>query len=205
MSFPSYSDQVRRQIRIQLDRFRSLQSKWDELSYDGLTLVTAAVNTGLEIGYSDLPTHWPPALLAFHDLKERYVRKLTVQVYDHLQALDHILFRLTQVYQKMTTVLETLATLLDSTSPAVPSDSSKSVDPPVFRMAGLRYLVNFTRDLLAMYQRDLRWRQETLTAIPQLTSRSSGVTLLSGWLNSVELDKGRLIDFKDLLEFELDI
>ncbi|KAJ1963655.1 hypothetical protein IWQ62_003150 [Dispira parvispora] len=205
MPLPGYSDQVRRQTRIQLDQFRSLQSKWEELSNDGLTSVTAAVNTGLEIGYSDLPTHWPPALLAFHDLKERYVRKLTVQVYDHLQALDHILFRLSQIHQKLTTVVETLDRLLDSTSSTVSSDASKTTDPPIFRVAGLRYLVNFTHDLLAMYQRDLKWRQETLTVIPQLTSRSSGVALLSAWLNSVELDKGRLLDFKDLLEFELDL
>ncbi|KAJ1915790.1 hypothetical protein IWQ60_008319 [Tieghemiomyces parasiticus] len=204
MASPAHYTGRQRKARHHLLQLRDFQTQWDELCYDGLTLATAVVNSRIEATYADLPTHWPPALLVFPNLRDKYRTAVLRRVYQHAQALDHILNGLASLLhglQRSLTALEDLVNTNRSAPPCTGSDADTAL--PWFCVATPADLYARATELVDMYREDYAARQSLLADMLAVESRPVGVTLLSAWLNSLAIQPHRRAEFNEIIRLEL--
>ncbi|KAJ1967558.1 hypothetical protein H4R35_006674 [Dimargaris xerosporica] len=193
--------QARRHIDGQLRNLLRLQTKWDELCQDGLTLATGAVNERLEATYADDPAKWPPVLLAFPNLQAKYRQRHQQRAQRHLQSLGHLVKRLEGVQADIDACVQALEATMARWRAKHGHDAVDHT--PVFQVTPLPEWVSKTQAVRDKYRQDLAARHQTIALITAVDTRAMGVTLLSAWLNSVALDPEFLNQFKASVEVEL--
>ncbi|KAJ1983866.1 hypothetical protein H4R34_001008 [Dimargaris verticillata] len=193
--------QARRHIDGKLRNLLRLQTKWDELCQDGLTLATGAVNERLEATYADDPVKWPPVLLAFPNLQARYWQRHRQRAQRHLESLGHLVKRLEGVQADIDACVQALEATVARWRAKYGNDAVNHT--PVFQLTTLPEWVAKARAVRDMYQQDLAARHQTIALITAVETRAMSVTLLSAWLNSVALDPEHLKQFKATVELEL--
>ncbi|KAJ1977417.1 hypothetical protein H4R33_006222 [Dimargaris cristalligena] len=227
---PAAEDATKRKVRQNLKHMLANHSKWQTLCQTGLTFATAAVNARIESTYPRIPTQWPPSLEVFPDLAAQYEAQTTEVAYAQLQALDHIMARLEGVVTDLKANLASIESAAHSLPPPPSSSGSNGLPEtpkPIassqttpgeylsthaavpllayFRIMPLEQWIPHVRHYVSLHSTDLQTRKEILKSISQVATRSTGTTLLSAWLNGIDLDPIILTDFRELVEFELQL